>query len=73
MLRREASWVAAQACTVWECLPVVPTPPLPVHRANDSRPGPEVIQRCDGLLAWTEEKLWVNSSTACVLFVLQLG
>lgn len=77
MLRRETSWVAVWACTVWEChflwaLPIVPTPPLPVHLANDSRPGPEIIQRCDGLLDCAEEKLWVNSEQR-VLFVLQLG
>lgn len=60
--QRGASWVAAQACAVGSATssgpaPIVPTLPLPVHLGSDSRPGPEIIQWCDGLLAFAEEKL----------------
>lgn len=69
--------MAAQACAVGSAtssgpIPAVPTLPLPVRLGNDSRPGPEIIQWCDGLLAFAEEKLSLIQLQH-VLFVLQLG
>lgn len=69
--------MAAQACAVGSAtssrpVPIVPTLLLPVHLGNDSRPGPEIIQWCDGLLTFAEEKLSLIQ-VQHVLFVLQLG
>ena len=61
--------MAAQACTV-RCTTssgLLHMGPLPGRLTDESRPGREIIQWCDGLLASAEEKLWVNSSTACSL------
>lgn len=54
--------MAALACAVGSAAssgpaPVVPTLPLPAHLGSDSRPGPEIVQWCDVLLAFAEEKL----------------
>lgn len=69
--RREESWWRLQPAHLGRPLPLAPSchPPLPVPLADESRPGPEILQWCDGPLASAEEKLWVNSSTACSLCV----
>lgn len=59
--------VAAQAREREHPILGVSTAPHLGCLVNESRPGYEVIQGYDGLLASTEEKLWANISTVCSL------
>lgn len=59
--RQEVSWVVGvNTCAVREYRFLWDSsyyPPLPVHLANGSRSGPEIIPWCDGLLSSAQENL----------------